>query len=481
MPPVQLCSAARKICLIGLLGALPMTAVAGTDARAEDSVELSLTLRSDLAAEVGARAAVRFNGSDLGSLSVDGSSREYSLSLPRAPKMGDTIDVRFTNDAVVNGQDRNLYVESISAGGSTATPTEDGVTYDIGDSWEEATDGEDVRKAQTAMKWNGALRFTWGGQGMPTTGIASTDVSRSGQPFAGDSFWYQQIPADAAIHSDSSGLVSVLNEDVAAHAGASVNTTSFAPPIYVVSDSVPRVKVRNSLCNGPTPDPDWLDREWGRQFNSVPVPPEAAGAEGGDSEIVIWSPSTDEVWEMWRFESSSSGYQACWGGKIANASKSDGLIDYPFGVTASGLSLLGSTIRISELQAGRIDHAIGIGINRPRKDVFSWPATRTDGTWESSRAIPEGMRFRLDPSVDIDSLGLTPIGKIIAKAAQEYGFVVRDNTNGPVVIYAEDSTPYTAAGKSNPYTDMFGSPQYYWMRNFPWDRMQAMPLNYGKP
>ncbi|MEB0161112.1 hypothetical protein, partial [Pseudomonas sp. AH2 (2023)] len=59
---------------------------------------------------------------------------------------------------------------------------------------------------------------------------------------------------------------------------------------------------------------------------------------------------------------------------------------------------------------------------------FSYPAQRSDGSLRpgTPNAIAEGQRFRLDPSLDVDSLKLTPLGKMVAKAAQKYGFIVVD-------------------------------------------------------
>lgn len=63
-----------------------------------------------------------------------------------------------------------------------------------------------------------------------------------------------------------------------------------------------------------------------------------------------------------------------------------------------------------------------------KHSVVSWPANRSDG-WNPTNEpnhIPEGMRFRLDPSVNVDALKMHPVGKAIAKAAQKYGFVIWD-------------------------------------------------------
>ena len=44
------------------------------------------------------------------------------------------------------------------------------------------------------------------------------------------------------------------------------------------------------------------------------------------------------------------------------------------------------------------------------------PANRNDGSSTSDDAIPEGTRFRLDPTIDVTSLGLPPVGVTIAGA-----------------------------------------------------------------
>jgi hypothetical protein len=41
---------------------------------------------------------------------------------------------------------------------------------------------------------------------------------------------------------------------------------------------------------------------------------------------------------------------------------------------------------------------------------------------------------------------------------------------------------YTLAGQADPYPALFGGMAYWQvLQNFPWDKMQFMPNNYGKP
>ncbi|MCU0520968.1 MAG: hypothetical protein MUF84_09780 [Anaerolineae bacterium] len=70
---------------------------------------------------------------------------------------GDQVDIVFTNDAVINGQDRNLYVNYLTVGGTTQQAEGASVRLDRG-TGEAAFDGEDVIVGQEVVLWNGALR-----------------------------------------------------------------------------------------------------------------------------------------------------------------------------------------------------------------------------------------------------------------------------------------------------------------------------------
>ncbi|GAA1389938.1 carbohydrate-binding domain-containing protein [Luteococcus peritonei] len=473
-----------------------------------DNTQLVVEARADSSDGVGAITEISVNGQVLTTTEVTSTSwAPLTVTLPKPLASGDTVSVRFTNDATSGRPDRNLWVREIRSGDVELASTAQGVTYNRGATPAKAVDGQGVTPGQEVLPWEGALNFPWPAEvkivslpvqpapaeptattqptalatSEPVATAESTHRTPSGAAvFGAGSFWNQQIPAGAPLHPNSAALVDTLVDNLKFQGKASLNTTAYAPPVYVVDSSTPRRAVSNWLCNGASDDPAWLKKNWDAQFSQVPIPADVQPAGGEDQEIVIWSPSTGELWEMWRFQHTDGGFRACWGGKVSDTSASDGVHPYPFGVTASGLSLLGGTVRVSELKQGRIDHAIAIGVNAPRKGAFSWPANRTDGTSDSPNALMEGQRLRLDPSIDVDQLKISPVAKIIAKAAQEYGMVVRDNTGGPLVVYGEDSSPYTRAGKENPYNS-FGAVQYDWMVGFPWDKMQALPKDYGKP
>jgi hypothetical protein len=138
-------------------------------------------------------------------------------------------------------------------------------------------------------------------------------------------------------------------------------------------------------------------------------------------------------------------------------------------------------ITLDDLRRGRIDHALAVGLPAAivRGPAYSWPAQRTDGTSTDPASIPEGAHFRLDPTLDLSTLDLSPAARMIAEAAQRYGIVVRDRS-GDVTLYGEDPTPTGA----DPYPAFLGgqSPLQA-LQGIPWDRLQLvqMRLSGGPP
>jgi hypothetical protein len=129
---------------------------------------------------------------------------------------------------------------------------------------------------------------------------------------------------------------------------------------------------------------------------------------------------------------------------------------------------------IGELERGRIDHALAIAIPNARQGVVAYPAERTDGTLNTSVAIPEGTVFRLDPKLDLASLHLPRVIETMAEAAQRYGIIVRDRTHHAIGFFAEDPTPLGA----NPYTRIFdGKSPGLLLQSFPWKYLQVVKTN----
>ncbi|WP_229448224.1 DUF4124 domain-containing protein [Massilia sp. CF038] len=312
----------------------------------------------------------------------------------------------------------------------------------------------------------------------PTTGAAAL---ASDAIFAPTSFWYQPIPANVALHANTTGfLADFLRQKASYYGTVNINTWAYASPVYNAAADTPTTKVAYSNCQQKIYGEPALEAQW----TAVPIPAGAAPADGTDSEMTVYQKSTDTLWEFWVTKNVNGAWQACWGGKMTNVSKSNGIFPFPYGTTATGLPFIGGQITAEELARGEIRHVIGISlVETETNSILSWPALRSDGfnpTLAPNR-IPEGLRFRLDPTINVDVLPMTAAGKIIAKAAQKYGFIVWDKA-GAISIRAQNPKTYTAQGQANPYPALFANkPSYAVLDGFPWEKLQFLPMNYGKP
>ncbi|MGN6830642.1 DUF1800 family protein [Paucibacter sp. M5-1] len=130
----------------------------------------TVTVRAyaNVAGGVGAMMHLRVDGVIVGSVEVRSATpADYRFAVPRL-SAGSRIDVVYTNDATVNGMDRNLFVQYVQTSSATLVPFASNVVFDAG-SGEAAVDGAGTSSSSGGMHTNGALRFT-----MPATTPASS-------------------------------------------------------------------------------------------------------------------------------------------------------------------------------------------------------------------------------------------------------------------------------------------------------------------
>lgn len=186
-------------------------------------------------------------------------------------------------------------------------------------------------------------------------------------------------------------------------------------------------------------------------------------------------------------------WHAAYGGMIEDASASPGyyrnLVDSNnavqeqanWGAAATGLPLAAGLITREDVDRGSIDHALAIGLsNRSGSSIiragsFASPAQRSDGRSADPTSIPEGARLRLDPSLDIDSLPLSPFARMLAEAAQRYGMIVQDGSRS-TVVYAEDPSPAVREGQANFYEAQLGKNVSRAVREFPWAELEVVQM-----
>jgi hypothetical protein len=109
------------------------------------------------------------------------------------------------------------------------------------------------------------------------------------------------------------------------------------------------------------------------------------------------------------------------------------------GRRASMVPSFAGLIRKGELASGRIPHALAVQISATAlKNEAVWPASAFDLRSGYSGTLPMGALLAIPPKVNIDSLKLSPRGKIIARAAQDYGiYIVDRGGTGGITLLGE--------------------------------------------
>jgi hypothetical protein len=285
----------------------------------------------------------------------------------------------------------------------------------------------------------------------------AVDSTQSDRPlFAPESPWYLPIPADPEVDDDSADMVEALTEDGSGFA----LFEQYGVPVYEADSSTPAVTVTCTKDWGACPLEEALVR----------IPDEATPSPGSDAAMVVIDRVAGRVYDFWQAERTSDDeWRVSWGTYAMFGGDGSGRGG---GATAAGTNLLAGLVRMEELEAGRIDHALALVSDKSCPDVFRYPALKTDGHASEPPCIPQGARVQLDPSIDVASIpDITPGEVAVARALQTYGGYVRDSAGTALGIGFETPTD----GDDDFYREVAGFPwDYYDMPHIPWDRLRVL-------
>jgi hypothetical protein len=285
--------------------------------------------------------------------------------------------------------------------------------------------------------------------------------------FSDDSYWYMKIKDNPKIHPNNDKMIEWLYNyggNQQKHPG--INWKSWTGVIYDAYEDTPLYSV--------------LEEDAGH-YHDVPFPdtyPIAIPSDAdGSVTIIDWY--RGDIWASWNMRATGGTYVA--GDLYAFELYSDGVEELGrWTVGGSGCPAAAYRIKPEEIEAGVIHHAlagclhsVGPYTDGSRVDSSEGfvhpPAVHTDRETTSSNPnqIPAGARIQLDPAIDLDSLGLSTTGKIIAKALQDYGMVVAES-GGAWVIYAEHdlsadwNPPEMSGGLLSPIDSLWTSTYCPW-------------------
>jgi hypothetical protein len=295
-------------------------------------------------------------------------------------------------------------------------------------------------------------RFEGSGATAPTTGSFP-------RPFAPDSFINRPVGPSPKLAPNSAAIVRRAFVAYADQANMS-NSDAWGVPIAYADGRSDLYRIVCTRYGCDTPDP-WFRIPW-----------LAATSLGSDQRLTVLDPSGREL-DMWDAQRSQAVWRA--GSRAVLSSQRSGLTCARTArcghANAVGFAQLAGVIRPEEIAQGRIDHALVITTPFTRSGFFACPAKHSDGKFDDPRAIPEGARVQLDPSIDVDALPISSLGKVIARALQVYGAYVND-TGGTVSIGAESNRGrgYDAWAKAGLTAD---SPN---LSELPWNRLRVLRM-----
>jgi hypothetical protein len=121
------------------------------------------------------------------------------------------------------------------------------------------------------------------------------------------------------------------------------------------------------------------------------------------------------------------------------------------GRRASMIPSFAGVIRNGELSSGLIPHALAVIAPQSVLQAKAiWPAAAFDRGSSYSGTIPMGSLLAIPPSVNLQSLGLSKLGMVVAAAAQNYGLYIVDSGGSGIGFLAELGDPEFASTETSP-------------------------------
>lgn len=270
----------------------------------------------------------------------------------------------------------------------------------------------------------------------PGAGYIGMSLPANFVSFNSASPWNTPIPANPQIDPNSPAIIANLK---ATAQTLKANVTSWTIPLFVIdSTTSPKRDVKTTAQNiNPLVDP--MNTGVAR---GIPIPEGVWPDPGGDGHMLLVDPTARKTWDLSRAKRLSDG---SWTASMiyfwdlngsGYATPFSGNIWWTIGARGSGMPLVAGLIRPEEIAAGAINHALvaATPINRQSLDPsIRWqlcsPAARTDGNLVGNQYILEGARLQLDPTLNLNALGLSPATKTVALAMQKYGMFIGDNSS----------------------------------------------------
>jgi hypothetical protein len=253
------------------------------------------------------------------------------------------------------------------------------------------------------------------------------------------------------LQSNSAQLIDAFAKSSPYGEHLDINMDQFSIPLYWANASTPFVAVQAGLGGE-----GWMGFP---ATANMPIPPGATPDPSSDAHMLVISADRTKEYGCYNM-SYSAGRSPAWQADLCATSDLTGSgvrtpapLANPWylahGPRACGFPISAGLIRVEEVKAGAIEHALVIAYPGLMSQRFMPPASTGSAIGVSTTGVgaPCGARIQLDPSLDVTKLGLSPAGVMVARALQKYGAYVGDYS-GALSLYAENSAEALAVWRS---------------------------------
>ncbi len=288
----------------------------------------------------------------------------------------------------------------------------------------------------------------------PTAPAFAGSITR---PFAATSPFNKPVVARPRVDANSGAMIARASRTGLGYA----NLVEFGIPIYVASPSTPRLRVTCTITTwGPCP----------LAAAPRPIPTNAVPNSGSDGVMTIIDPAAGTVDEYWQARPVSGGWTTSWGAISSLSGSGWGSTS-----TGAGASRLAGVVRVSEIAAGQIPHALALQSDTACAKTFRAPATKTDGLSTRADCIPEGSRLQLDPSINVAAIpNITPGERAVARALQVYGGYLIDRADTSLSVSFELAPDASPTSTGSVYKRAGFAWDYFGMPHVPWKKLRVL-------
>ena len=234
--------------------------------------------------------------------------------------------------------------------------------------------------------------------------------------FPADSIWNTSIDT-APVDANSAAYVGTIGTSAHVHPdfGTVYDGAPIGIPYVVVRKNQPLVPITFTWPNesdaGPYPIP-----------NDPPI--EGGTASDGDRHVLIVDADQCRLFEIYNARPQLDGSWKAGSGAVWDLESNALRPSTWTSADAAGLAILPGLVRIDEVLAGEIAHALRFTAPQTR-DVFIWPARHEASDLSGDAYPPMGQRFRL--KADFVITGYSANMQVILRALKTYGMMLADN------------------------------------------------------